>query len=608
MIFRRLCEIESLRASWQRVLNHYPANQIPLELQEFDRKKDALLTRLSHMLANQNFIPEPAAIIQIPKPSKPGERRFITMVRPEDRVVLTTLNNLLEPVFEPQFAAHSFAYRHNRGALDAIKAVEHAMQRGLTAASCADIDNFFDTIDRSLLLQQIRKSIWEKPILRLLDLYLQMGRVAGQEWVEAGLGIAQGSPLSPLLANVYLVDFDQYLSSLGGDWVRYADDFVLMARDIPEATSALVQAQAFLREKLKLEINPSVQYATAESGLDFLGFHLERGRRTISELKLQSMQTTLAGHFQRHPAASAPLANALAETVGGWKRYYSHGDTTNQFAQVEVFLGMQLLKWLKDLLLRNNEGRVSANDRSALQRIPLMVHDRMEDRRAWLDRWVQQAEQEVKSASAPKREHGHRPPVSTRQAIEKRKREFLERRFALEEIVISQPGLYLGRSGERVVVRDKGEKVAEAPLSTLHNLTFVTTAASLSIDLMVECAERGIGIQVLGHAGRPVVVAGSPEMPAHELSLRQSALAEQPAGLKLARTLIGGKIENQMRLLRYFGKYRDRTGAEFGKQAVGAVELMTRIADELNLITYPETASAEHVDLYRGQLFALEGD
>jgi CRISPR-associated protein Cas1 len=142
---------------------------------------------------------------------------------------------------------------------------------------------------------------------------------------------------------------------------------------------------------------------------------------------------------------------------------------------------------------------------------------------------------------------------------------------------------------------------------TLRNVTFVTTAASLSVDLMSECAERGIGIQVLGHAGRPVVVAGSPEMPAHELSLRQSALAEQPAGLKLARTLISGKIENQMRLLRYFGKYRGRTGAEFGKQAVGAVELMTRIVAELKLITYPESASPEQIDLYRGRLFALEG-
>lgn len=322
------------------------------------------------------------------------------------------------------------------------------------------------------------------------------------------------------------------------------------------------------------------------------------------------MQTTLVQEFQRNSPSFLALAQSVSQTVEGWTRYYGHGDTANQFAQLEMFLGFQVVRRLRESLSQGEKTKLSKDDRDALARIPLLVGDSPERRRIWLDGLIEQAEREAATARRAPRVRPERPSPEARRALAKRKQEFLERKFDLEEIVITRPGMYLGRSGERLVIRKEGEKLGEAPLSTLKNITFVTTAASLSVDLMAECADRGIGIQVLGTAGRPLSVAGNPETPSYLLSLRQSELAAGPSGLNLAKTLVLGKIENQMRLLKYFAKYKKRrstASTDFGKEAVGGLELMNRIAAELSQMSLPEAASESELDLIRGRLFAAEG-
>ena len=122
-LFDRLCSFKELERAWLAVLAHYPKGRIPAELREFDRYRGRELARIVTALRERVFIPQPASLISIPKPGHPEERRPIALVRPDDRIVLGALAHLLNPLWEPQFLAHSYAYRPGRGAWSAIERV-----------------------------------------------------------------------------------------------------------------------------------------------------------------------------------------------------------------------------------------------------------------------------------------------------------------------------------------------------------------------------------------------------------------------------------------------------------------------------------------------------
>jgi RNA-directed DNA polymerase len=131
-LFDRLCDPRELERAWLEVLAHYAKSRVPDELRSFDRQRGKEIRRLSDSLREKTFLPEPASLILIPKPNHPGEQRPITLVRPDDRVVLTSLNRVLSPLFERRFLAHSYAYRPRRGASAAIEQVTRCIRQGLT--------------------------------------------------------------------------------------------------------------------------------------------------------------------------------------------------------------------------------------------------------------------------------------------------------------------------------------------------------------------------------------------------------------------------------------------------------------------------------------------
>jgi len=193
--------------------------------------------------------------------------------------------------------------------------------------------------------------------------------------------------------------------------------------------------------------------------------------------------------------------------------------------------------------------------------------------------------------------------AQARQAVEKRKREFRKKKEDLEEILVTRPGVYLGRTGERLLIRREGKREAEVPLAMVRNVTILTTAFSISGEIMSELSARGISVHVLGSDGKPAVRIGPPEAPAYHLSTAQARIAGSVEGLHLARRFIGGKIRNQSNLLRYFGKYRDRRGsAKFLEEEIKAIAEMESMEGALG-----EKVFGEDLELERNRLFAAEG-
>ena len=214
------------------------------------------------------------------------------------------------------------------------------LRQGLVHTASGDIDDFFTNIDRDKLLRDVRRTVFENPILDLVETYLHMGAARDFEWVDSGRGIAQGSPLSPLLSNLALAGFDRFLDQSGVEWVRYADNFLLMGTDPAQVKDTFERAEAFLSVNCGLDLNAqSRRFASESDGFDFLGFWFRDGHRTMTPQKLDQKRQKMAEILRQNPSSLKDAVRELSETVDGWRAYYGKSpDTRDQLAMLEQHL------------------------------------------------------------------------------------------------------------------------------------------------------------------------------------------------------------------------------------------------------------------------------
>jgi CRISPR-associated endonuclease Cas1/group II intron reverse transcriptase/maturase len=599
-LFERLTNPQELERAWSDVLAHYPKDRVPQDLRTFDRKRGGEIHRLAAALRGSTFIPEPASLIFIHKLNHPEEKRPITLIRAEDRIVLTALNRLLSPLFERQFLAHSYAYRPGRGAWAAIERVTKCLRQGLGRIAAGDIDDFFSNIDRDHVLRDVRRTVFESPILELLETYLHIGAARDFEWVDSGRGVGQGSPLSPLLSNIALASFDRFLSQSGVEWVRYADNFLLLGNDQVQVKDIFERGEAFLSVNCGLHLNAdSRSFASEADGFEFLGFWFQNKRRTMTPKKLDQKRLKMAEILRQNASNLHDAVRDISETVAGWRAYYGKSpDTQDQFAMLEQHLADLLQPWLARFRSQSSGKELSAAELKAiLSGMALPVTNDPRKKLKWVELLL--------ARSRPQRETEPARGLSpaTRHAIEQRKQEYRKLKEERQEVLVTKPGTYLGRTGERLLIRHEGKREAEIPLSMVRNITLLTKAVSLSGDLMSEASARGINIVLAGSDGRPLVRIGTPDPAEHQLSLAQSTMASGLAGLELARTIVAGKIRNQENLLRYYLKYPERrSDGDFLAVANGAIKEMERIRDSVL-----ERNFGDDMELERNRLFAAEG-
>ena len=628
-LFDRLTNPRELDQAFHDVLAHYPKAKIPQELRDYDRKRGGLIQQLATALRDRVFFPEAASLIFIPKPNHPDERRPIALIRPEDRIVLTALNRLIAPLFERQFLSNSYAYRPGRGAWTAIERVTKCLRRGLIHTASGDIDDFFTNINRQQLLRDIKKTVFEPPMIDLIETYLHIGVARDFEWTDTGRGIAQGSPLSPLFSNIALLDFDRFLNQMayakspnGGpqapstlEWVRYADNFIILGSEPGLVRDAFERSEAFLLDSCGLRLNTNSRLFSSEAdGFDFLGFWFRGGHRTITPQKLDQKRLKMADILRRNNGRLKPLIEEFSETVDGWRNYYGKSpDTRDQLAMLEQHLADLLQPWLsKFRSMDPGKSMAAAELKAELTEMSLPVTSDPRQKLKWVELLLARSRAKPGIADGGVASPARGLSAAARHAIEKRKKEYRKLKEEREEILITQPGTYLGRTGERLLIRRNGKREAEVPLSLIRNITCLTKAVSMSGDIMAEASARGINIVIAGTDGRPLVRVGAPQIAEHQLSLTQSTLAAGAPGLELARVIVAGKIRNQVNLLRYFLKYPERRSAEgegrdFLSVANASIKGMEGLRDSVLTRILAADLVGPDLELERNRLFASEG-
>jgi RNA-directed DNA polymerase len=262
--------IENFRQAWEKVESNQGAAGLDAEtIDDFRDNLQTNLLQLKESVANSTYQAHPCKQVLIPK--NQGSWRELKIPAVRDRIVQQALLNVLAPIWESKFSCCSFAYRPHLSYLDAVEAVARWRDLGYSWVLDADIAQYFDNIDHQRLLREIRKQIDHPGILCLIKSWIAVELVTQDGVIRTEKGIPQGSVISPMLANIYLNEFDKFFSNSDFQLVRYADDFVVLARTKEQIIRAYCEVERLLNS-LGLALHPDkTRITNFDRGFRFLG-------------------------------------------------------------------------------------------------------------------------------------------------------------------------------------------------------------------------------------------------------------------------------------------------------------------------------------------------
>jgi len=354
----------TLEAAFSQVaVNQGAAGVDHVTIAMFETRLDEELRRLSEQLRNGTYRPQAIRRHYIPKPGT-QEKRPLGIPTVRDRVVQTAVRMVIEPIFEHEFAEHSYGFRPHRGCKDALRRVDELLKAGYTHIVDADLKSYFDTIPHDGLMSLVGQKVSDSRVLKLIEAFLKQGVLDGlREWTPE-MGSPQGAVISPLLSNIYLNPLDHLMAQQGFEMVRYADDFVIMCRSPEEAARALAVVQAWTAsDGLTLHPNKTRIIDAREDAFEFLGYRFVGGKRFPRAKSLTKLKDTIRAKTKRTSGKCLrAIIQSLNPTLRGWFGYFKHSYKTT-FSALDGWIRMRLRSILRKRSGRRGRGRGSDHHR-----------------------------------------------------------------------------------------------------------------------------------------------------------------------------------------------------------------------------------------------------
>jgi len=340
--------LPNLRAAFARVKRNGGAAGVDHQtIEQFERQLEENLQRLSQALREGSYRPQAIRRVWIPKPGS-KERRPLGIPTVRDRVVEGALRQVMEPIFERDFAEQSYGFRPNRGCKDALRRVEDLLQRGDTWVVDADLKGYFDSIPHGLLMERVEEKVADGRVLALLRAFLAQGAMDTVEGWTPEEGTPQGAVISPLLSNIYLDPLDQGMRKEGVEMVRYADDFVILCASREEADQVLEGVRRWVEGAgLRLHSEKTRIVDAQQEEFDFLGYHFKRGTRWPRKKSVAKLKVTLRSKTRRTNGHSLPrIISEVNRTLVGWFEYFKHSHKTT-FPRLDSWIRRRLRSILR---------------------------------------------------------------------------------------------------------------------------------------------------------------------------------------------------------------------------------------------------------------------
>lgn len=548
-MFQTLCSERHILLAWKEIKAKGSSGGIDGQTTtDFEKDLGSNIQEIIDQLKSGRWSPMPYMQIEIPK--KITEIRRLGLLTVKDKIVQHAIKMLIEPRMEKIFLGNSYGYRPNKGALKAIRRVLQEKQNKKTPwVLRLDIDNYFDNIDHQILQSRIKALIQDTEIVRLIMLCVKMGVVTkDMKWEDTTIGLPQGAVLSPLLANLYLHSFDQFVLSRKLPYVRYADDFIILCHDKEEAQSVCSHTTAYLKDKLKATLNVA-SITEIRDGFEFLGIFINHETHFITERKHQDI-------IQRISSFNLTITGLDQSSQKKWngiKAYYGE------------LLEEPMLKSIDDALLQRLSNIIETDWNrfpnknmlsKALWNIVFLSSEYHLNGKEVRNSLVRHYLEMKKAAALSEGEQ------QNKSIIAKRKREYKKREIENSELVVSTPGTLIGYNGHGITVKKQGLTLFRAPVSTIKHITIMSEGVLLSSNLLNYTLKNKIPVDIFSSHGEHLgtfLNASSMQCRLWE----EQALTDRIRRNVLASEIIEGKVTNQLNLVKYYNKYHKVRGQEY---------------------------------------------
>ncbi len=322
-LFEHMLHRNNILRAWHRVrANKGAAGVDGMSTDVFPEWASLHWKHVATALRSGQYQPAPVRRVEIDKPD--GGKRLLGIPTVLDRVIQQAIAQVLTPIFDPTFSAHSFGFRPNRNGQQAVKHVQSIIKQGRRFAVDVDLSKFFDRVNHDLLMSRLSHKLHDKRLLKLIGLYLRAGfshaELGHQQSQE---GVPQGGPLSPLLANIMLDPLDKELENRGHRFARYADDFTILVKSKRAGERVLTSISRYLQHRLKLVVNTNKSQVVKTTQSKFLGFTFKAGRIQIHAKTLHRFKQQVRRLTNRNWGVSmAHQLFKVSQYLRGWINYF----------------------------------------------------------------------------------------------------------------------------------------------------------------------------------------------------------------------------------------------------------------------------------------------